>query len=52
MTHLFRFDQRDQLGRAWCECGLPKQNQIHDIPDPPPDRSAEIQGEHDDEEHE
>lgn len=48
--HPFRFEQRDQLGREWCaECPLPRRNAIHDMPEPPPDRSAAIQGEHDDE---
>jgi hypothetical protein len=48
-THVFRLGHRDGLGREWCAvCPLPFENQVHQIPDPLPDRSAAIQGEHDD----
>lgn len=49
MTHLFQFDQRDARGVAWCTCGLPKKNRVHDVPDPPPDNASKAAGEHDDE---
>lgn len=47
MPHPFRHDMRDQFGRAWCTCGLPQANRVHEMPDPPPDAATRAAGEHD-----
>lgn len=39
--HPFQYGEKDVFGRSWCAvCGLPKQNQRHDLPDPPAEDAA------------